>query len=125
MSDVNEALEKVRAVAERGKRYRVEAYLFTLAAVTFSVHKHAAAGQRSHITGQQLLAGMRDMATERYGYLARTVFELLGVYRTEDFGEIVFELIEANLLSKQDTDTKQDFSGGYIFRDAFEVSYSA
>ncbi len=125
MSDAAESLEKIRALAAVSGRYRPEAYLFTLAAVTYTVHKHATEGRRGHVTGQQLLDGIKELALDRFGYLARTVFEQQGLKRTDDFGEIVFELIEANILSKQPTDSKQDFCGHYDFREALETNYRA
>lgn len=123
MSPTQEVLERVRALAASGQRYRAEAYLFTLAAVGYTVSKHSAEGRPGHVTGQQLLDGIRELALDRFGYLSRAVFELNGVTRTEDFGEIVFELVDASLLSKLPTDRKQDFANHYDFREAFEESY--
>jgi uncharacterized repeat protein (TIGR04138 family) len=41
--------------------------------------------------------------------MARVVFHLWGIDRTDDLGAIVFNLIDANLLSKTDNDRCTDF----------------
>jgi uncharacterized repeat protein (TIGR04138 family) len=73
----------------------------------------------SHVTGQELLEGARDLALKQFGPLGRTVLEHWGVTRCEDFGEIVFNMVEAGVLGKTDRDTKADFAGGYDFEEAF------
>ena len=42
---------------------------------------------------------------------------------TEDFGDIVFNLVEAGLLSRSEHDTREDFRGVYDFNDAFERDF--
>ena len=54
------------------------------------------------------------------GFLARTVFAEWGIYQTADFGEIVFNLVEVGHLSKQETDSKEDFGDVFDFEEAFE-----
>jgi len=66
-----------------------------------------------HVSGQQLLAGIRDLALREFGLLARTVFRMWGINRTDDFGEIVFNLVEANLMSKTTEDNRLDFHDLY------------
>jgi len=59
----------------------------------------------------------------RFGPMAKTVFESWGVSTTEDFGEIVFKLIEAGVLGKTDKDSREDFSDVFDFNDVFERQY--
>jgi uncharacterized repeat protein (TIGR04138 family) len=87
---------------------------------------HGAAGvevssedESRHITGEQLCLGLRDLAVERYGGLARTVLEHWNVRTTEDFGRLVFALIDAGVLRKTDEDRFEDFIGVYDFDEAF------
>ncbi len=72
-----------------------------------------------HVSGQELLDGLREFALEEFGPMAQTVLGGWGVRRTEDFGEIVFNLVEAGLLGKTDQDSRADFANGYDFDDAF------
>jgi uncharacterized repeat protein (TIGR04138 family) len=74
---------------------------------------------QSHVTGQELLEGIRDLALNQFGPLAKTVFDHWGVKRCEDFGEIVFNMVEVGLLGKTEKDSRADFAGGYDFDEAF------
>ena len=58
-----------------------------------------------------------------FGPLARVVLSSWSITRTEDFGEIVFNLVEEQLLSRRDEDKKEDFRDGYDFVEAFERGY--
>ena len=75
--------------------------------------------QDRHISGQQLCLGLRDHAIERYGLMAPVVLEHWNVRRTEDFGRIVFAMIEGGLMSRTDEDTMEDFRSVFHFDEAF------
>ncbi len=72
-----------------------------------------------HITGQQLCLGLRDYAIDQYGMLAPSVLGHWNIHRTDDFGRIVFAMIDAGLMSKTDEDTIDDFRAVYNFQEAF------
>jgi uncharacterized repeat protein (TIGR04138 family) len=74
-----------------------------------------------HVNGAQLCNGLRDYALERYGFLARLVLSRWGITRTDDFGRIVFAMIDAGLMRKSDEDALEDFQGVYDFDDAFSA----
>lgn len=76
-------------------------------------------GESRHVTGQQLCLGLRDYAITQYGSLARVVLERWGVRRTDDFGRIVFAMIEAGLMRKTEEDRLDDFRAVYEFDEAF------
>jgi uncharacterized repeat protein (TIGR04138 family) len=97
-------------------RYRANGYRFTLEAVRFTVER---VGETRHVTGEELLEGIRRLALDRFGPMAKTVFEQWGITRTEDFGEIVFHLVDQGILGKTDQDKPSDFARGYDFTDAF------
>lgn len=73
-----------------------------------------------HVTGQQLCIGLRDFAIDQYGILAPTVLEHWRIRRTDDFGRIVFAMIDAGLMTRTDNDTFEDFRAVYDFREAFD-----
>ena len=76
--------------------------------------------QRSqHVSGRELLEGLRAHALDQFGPLAKTVLESWGVRRCTDFGDIVFNLIEYNIFSKTDNDRREDFADIYDFDEAF------
>ncbi len=72
-----------------------------------------------HICGQQLCIALRDMAIEKYGLLAPTVLDHWNVNRTNDFGRIVFAMINAGLMTKTSDDNMEDFRAVYDFDEAF------
>ena len=80
-------------------------------------------GTVRHISGQELLGGMRAHAIEQYGPMAFTVLEEWGVKRCEDFGAIVFNMVEHELLAKTKDDSLDDFTGGYDFEEAFRQPF--
>ena len=107
---------------ERGS-YSAQAYFFVLEALNYTLDKLRKAGHAGHITGHQLLEGIHELGLKSFGFLGCAVFESWGLKRTGDFGDIVFDLVSVLLLSKQDTDTKADFEGGFDFASAFEKRY--
>lgn len=73
-----------------------------------------------HVSGRQLCFGLKDYAIQRYGLLARTVLRSWSINRTEDFGRIVFAMVDAGLMRKTDEDSIEDFQGVFEFDEAFE-----
>src|ERR1700674_4888687 len=116
-------------VVRRDPRYAYEAYEFVFAALSHAqkmLGREAAqeqAGEVHHVTGPELLEGVRDLALREFGLMARTVFHMWGIERTGDFGEIVFNLIESNLMSKTSEDTHPDFKGVYDLDQALVQGY--
>lgn len=74
-----------------------------------------------HVNGQQLCLGLRDLAIQRYGLMAKAVLNKWGIYETRDFGNIIFALVEANLMRTTEDDTIEDFEGVFSFDEAFET----
>jgi len=116
---------KLEEIARSDRRYAVEAYQFVFEALDYVLAhpgcRKSAAGR--HVTVSDLLEGMRRFGLEHYGPLARCVFESWGVYSTEDFGEIVFRLIDQRLLHQGEHDRREDFAGAFDFVEAFETGY--
>ncbi|MFW5653704.1 MAG: Minf_1886 family protein [Planctomycetota bacterium] len=72
-----------------------------------------------HVTGEELCHGLRDYAIRKYGLMARSVLEHWNIARTEDFGRIVFAMVETGLWSQTDDDSMEDFRAVYSFDEAF------
>jgi uncharacterized repeat protein (TIGR04138 family) len=108
-------------VARRDPRYTYEAYEFIFEALEHAQKMlgkvaeptRADAPSDNHVTGRELLAGVIELARREFGRMARVVFHLWGIDRTDDVGAIVFNLIDANLLSKTDRDQRGDFHEVY------------
>ncbi|HEY4302468.1 MAG TPA: Minf_1886 family protein, partial [Candidatus Didemnitutus sp.] len=78
-----------------------------------------------HVSGSELLDGIRVYALEQFGPLAKTVLNTWGIHRCSHFGDIVFNLIEYNVFSKTDSDRREDFADLYSFDDAFVKPFAA
>jgi uncharacterized repeat protein (TIGR04138 family) len=78
---------------------------------------------RRHVSGAELAWACRDFAREQFGLLAEHVLAHWGITRTEDFGRIVFTLVEIGLLVTQPGDQEGDFEGVYDFAEAFGDVY--
>lgn len=106
----------VDEMRERDPRYRREAYGFLMLALARAVETLPAARRadpsRRHLSGRELLEGMLRLAREEFGPLAATVFEEWGLARSEDVGEMVFQLVAAGQLSARAEDRREDFAGG-------------
>jgi uncharacterized repeat protein (TIGR04138 family) len=79
--------------------------------------------EKRHVTGADLAMGLRALATEKWGRLAKSVLNRWGVRNTRDFGEIVYLMIEHEWMSSQPSDKLQDFDNLYDFKTAFEDAY--
>ena len=124
MQEINfdEALE---AILAKDKRFAREAYLFVREALDFTqkLILKENRGQIRHVSGQELLDGIRQYALQQFGPMVVTVFEEWGVKSCRDFGEIVFNMVEASLLAKTEKDSRDDFQNGYDFTDAFRKPF--
>jgi uncharacterized repeat protein (TIGR04138 family) len=117
MAFAEEVIDRLR---ERHPRYHETAYFFVLSALH---HVLENLKEPRHISGRELAEGMRDLALQRFGPMARTVLEHWGIEETSDVGEIVFALVDAGILLKQDEDSPRDFDALYDFEEAFEMNY--
>jgi uncharacterized repeat protein (TIGR04138 family) len=112
-----ELFERLR---ELKPRYQESPYIFVLAALNYVLERLP---EPRHISGRELAEGVRDLALDRFGPMARTVLEHWGIQETQDVGEIVFALVECNVLIKQEEDSPADFADVFDFGAAFEPNY--
>ena len=120
--------EGIELILLKDQRYHRDAYLFVRDAL---VHTKKGLSRREgipmtdneHVTGQELLTGIREYALAQFGPMAITVLEDWGVTRCEDFGEIVFNIVEAGVFSKTETDSRADFQNAYDFDEAFRKPF--
>ena len=117
--------EKVEMILAKDARYAREAYAFVRESLDYTQKNIGKEnrGQVRHITGQELLDGIRQFALQQFGPMAVTVFEEWGVKNCRDFGDIVFNMVEISLLAKTDKDSRDDFQNGYDFTDAFRKPF--
>ena len=111
--------QKCAAIAQKDGRYAADAYAFVFEGLEYTL-RHL--GRDGHITGKELAEGIRDKAIEEFGGLARMVFDRWGVRKTDDFGEMVFNLVNAGLMGKTESDSIDDFRDVYDFAAAFPLT---
>jgi uncharacterized repeat protein (TIGR04138 family) len=116
--------EKLDQIVQQDSRYDREAYYFLRDALEHTVKQRKKAKEcGGHVSGQQLLEGIRQYALKMYGPMVPTVLGYWGIHRCEDFGEMVYNFIREGVFGKTDTDSIDDFGGGYDFREAFVLPY--
>ncbi|MGE3310977.1 MAG: Minf_1886 family protein [Limisphaerales bacterium] len=117
--------EIVERIVALDSRYHREAYDFLREALDFTQKMTAREKdeRERHVTGQQLLEGVRGYALREYGPMAQMVLGEWGIHRGEDIGELVFNLIENRVLKKTASDSREDFKGGYDFGTAFSEPF--
>jgi uncharacterized repeat protein (TIGR04138 family) len=115
-SEFWETVERIRAV---DGRYARDAYPFVMDSLDFTMKQM---GVRRHVSAAELVRGLCDNAKQRFGLFAFTVLAKWGLEKSDDVGEVVFQLIDAGVLSKREGDARADFNGVVDFREALEAS---
>ena len=107
-------------MVNRARHYHPAAYQFVRLSLDYVLTDLE---ERRHISGQQLLQGIARYAKLRFGPFVRPVFEEWGVRETMDFGHIVFELVDRQIMTRQAEDSIDDFRDVYDFRAEFDEGY--
>ncbi|WP_221031913.1 Minf_1886 family protein [Actomonas aquatica] len=120
--------EVVTLICKEDNRFQKQAYNFVRQGLDFTVKElkksdSRRAGRSLHVTGVELLMGLRAYALDQYGPMARTVLNEWGIKKCTHFGDIVFNLIEYNVFSKTEKDRREDFSEVYTFDEAFDEPF--
>jgi uncharacterized repeat protein (TIGR04138 family) len=116
--------EAIRKIVAADDRYEFESYLFVQEAIQYtqkSLGRHKQ--EQKHVGGKELLNGIRDYALATFGPMTPTVLSEWGIHSCEDFGEIVFNLIQHKQATQSQSDSREDFKGGYDFDEAFRKPF--
>jgi len=117
---MNKEIQKIRDILKKRARYSSEAYQFVLLALRFLMKQFE---KPRHVSGRELLSAVKDFGFDQYGFLAHVVFESWGVKKTVDFGHIVFDLVEMDVLRKTEQDSLDDFKDVYQFETVFREGF--
>jgi uncharacterized repeat protein (TIGR04138 family) len=118
--------EVIQLIRKEDTRYEPGAYCFMRQALDHTLGHIREREQRDrhrHVSGQELCGGIRDFAIEQYGPMAYTLLREWGIDGTEDFGQIVFNLVEFGIFGKTETDRIEDFVQVYDFDTAFRAPF--
>src|SRR4051812_33129121 len=119
-----DASHPVARMLAADRRYKLQAYVFVFEALNYAdgiLHLgrkpggEDAAETERHLTGQQLCEAIRLYALDQFGLMAKCVFNSWGVFKTGDFGEIVFNLIRIKQMKKTKQDRREDFDDVFNF----------
>ncbi len=137
--NVHDTWKKLQSVVSKDRRYSMQSYQFIFEALDYTASKlgkkyNSSMEEERHVTGQELSEGVKQYAMKKFGYMTRIVLEQWGVTKSDDFGEIVFNLVDSGLMGKTDTDSLDDFKdlydfyiefdGKFRFEGDFDYSYS-
>ena len=113
--------EALDSIVASDPRYVRDAYVFLRDALDFTTkqQKKIKGTTVRHVSGPELLEGVRQYALKEFGPMVMTVFAYWGLYACEDIGHMVFNLIGAGIFGKTDEDSIEDFKTVYEFHDAF------
>jgi uncharacterized repeat protein (TIGR04138 family) len=120
MAKINFA-EVVEQICEKDPRYVEDAYHFVQEGLNHTLKSLKRGSQQAHrhVSGQELLQGLREFALKEYGPMSKAVLNEWGVKTTDDFGQVVFNLVNSGVLGKNETDSPNDFKNVFTFDDAF------
>ncbi|NNM34734.1 MAG: hypothetical protein HKO53_16780 [Gemmatimonadetes bacterium] len=104
----------------RSRPFELEAYEFVMRALDFTIQN---LDETRHVSGQELVDGIREFAKGEFGPMAKHVLNTWGVRNTRDFGEIVFDLVAQGVLRKTEDDQIEDFENRFRFEVVFERDY--
>ena len=79
----------LEVICEKDSRYKQDSYEFVMEALAYSQKKFR---RVKHVSGIELLEGMKELLLNKYGPMTLLVLHHWGVRSTEDFGRIVFNL---------------------------------
>lgn len=111
------AVERIRAADDR---FRPEVYRFAMEALEYTIHQ---VGERRHVRAEELLTGLSAYARHRFGLLAAEVLDKWGVHSSSDVGTVVFQMVEGEILARQDNDRPEDFDQGFDLKQSLEERY--
>ncbi|MFL6552871.1 MAG: hypothetical protein DMF08_00370 [Verrucomicrobia bacterium] len=113
--------EALESIVANSPRYHRDGYIFLRDALDFTTtqQKKIKGVSVRHVTGPELLDGVRQYALKEFGPMVITVFDSWGIQSCEDIGHMVFNLIGVGVFGKTEEDSIKDFKNVYDFKEAF------
>jgi len=118
--------DKIQNARCQDFRFSRHAYYFVLDALDYTMThfgRDQLTGEDRHVGGRELISGIKDYAAEQFGPMATLVFERWGIRDASDFGDVVFNLIDVELLSRRESDSRLDFVDGVAFSETFAAKH--
>ena len=121
-TDFHDAVEQV---ITNDSRYSGDSYYYLQEVLlkAVEIQRKETSGENKHVTGGALLEVFRDRALNQFGPMPMMVLQEWGLSKSEDVGNMVFNLIESGAFGKSEHDKREDFMNGYKFHDVFVVPF--
>ncbi len=120
-----EFAETIERIRQKNKKFSPDAYVFVSEAIDETAKKLGFYNASQHLSGKELVEGMADFALDRFGPMTFQVLKTWGLTKTQDFGDIVYSLIDEKILFKSESDSVEDFNNVYDFRQRFLSPWEA
>lgn len=103
--------EAIYRIVKNGKNKHLKpfSFYFLRDALDVATLKHKKDSANKHFTGAELSRAIVEYALETYGHLAYHVLSRWGITKTDDFGIIVYALINEGVFGKTAEDKQSDF----------------
>jgi uncharacterized repeat protein (TIGR04138 family) len=111
----------VEEILAEDTRYDARAFAFVREGLDYTLKtlKRSSGTASGHVSGQELLEGLRDYTLREFGPMGKMVLNEWGIYKCDDFGQIVFHLVNRGVLGKSENDSPADFQEIWSFEEAF------
>lgn len=106
MQNMSETRRKINEFYERSGKYAPDAYEFVTGAVIEQVNR---LDPPRHLSALEVLQGLKKQLTDEFGILTALILESWNIQSASDIGEIVFDLINLQILSASAEDKRSDF----------------
>ncbi|MDD5011180.1 MAG: hypothetical protein PHQ00_03550 [Phycisphaerae bacterium] len=120
--------KSIKEIAELDGRYSLRAFEFVQEGLGRTVKKHYGDEIENegphHVTGKQLCYSLAELASDKWGRMAKVVLNQLGIKSTNDFGNIVYLMVENKWMHARPEDSIEEFNNVYDFEGVFEKNYS-
>jgi uncharacterized repeat protein (TIGR04138 family) len=110
----------IESIVHEDTRYHPQSYIFMMEALA---HAQRRLKSPRHVSGLELLNSVRLLLIQQFGPMTLTVLDFWGIKSSEDFGNIVFNLVDKGVLSKTEEDDMAHFRDAFDFQKVFENDY--
>lgn len=118
MDEIDFEADDFADIIAKDKRYNARGYAFLM-----DVVHYLSGADDKHVSGEAVLDEFKERALDQYGPLTYTVLNEWGIHSTEDIGEMMFNLVDASRVHKDENDSSDAFLNGYDFKETFLDPY--
>lgn len=104
MDEIDFEADDFADIIAKDKRYNARGYAFLM-----DVVHYLSGADDKHVSGEAVLDEFKERALDQYGPLAFTVLTEWGILTTSDIGEMMFNLVDASRVHKDENDSSDAF----------------